>query len=33
VRDYLYLELDDIYAALAYASATLAVREMPFAAA
>lgn len=31
VRDYPYLELDDIYAALAYASATLAEREMPFA--
>ncbi|ACZ31073.1 protein of unknown function DUF433 [Xylanimonas cellulosilytica DSM 15894] len=33
VRDYPYLELDDIYAALAFASATLAEREMPFVAA
>ena len=32
VRDYPYLELDDIYAALAYASATSAERELPFAA-
>ena len=33
VADYPYLELDDVYAALAYATATLVERELPFVAA
>jgi len=33
VADYPYLELADVYAALAYATATLTERELPFVAA